>query len=306
MHSIPIRRGAIRPQDRSRHALLPALPPALLPALIRLAAIAGLALAGWIALSALHGGAEAAEGPAQRSTEPVQTEPVQTVPVRHAAAPARADEPGYATIRHFTSRPGWQAMTEDVRELGDHPMEYLRSRRQDLVDDKDKAVGHVRRLADEAGVPRLRVPDVRQARPDGEGLVPRLAGARPAAPRPAASEPREQAERPDVHVPTRHAAARKAPAAIGHTAVPRASADRTAGDCMGCRGDHGDPAHAPVAPAPDAPSGGGSAGGHPLFPVADLPHRRGPAAPPAVDASTFHRTALTDVAAPGGPSVVPD
>ncbi|WP_255277627.1 hypothetical protein [Actinomadura madurae] len=42
------------------------------------------------------------------------------------------------------------------------------------------------------------------------------------------------------------------------------------------------------------------------MPFADLLTRQYPAAPSAADAGTFHRTALSDVAAPGGPSVVPD
>ncbi|QKW33241.1 hypothetical protein HUT06_03665 [Actinomadura sp. NAK00032] len=279
MLSVPIRRGAIRPQDRPRHALVPAL--------LRLAAIAGLAIAGWIVLSALYGSADAAERPARQ-------------------APAQAGDPGYATVRHFTSRPGWDAMAEDAREVGDHPMRYVQSRRHDLFDDKDRAVRQVRRLADDAGVPRVRIPDVRPKRPVVKGLVHRVTDPRPA-PRPAADAPPRPAERPDGHAASPHAAARKAPSAAGHTAAASgAPAHRVTDDCMGCLGDQESPAHAPVTPAPDAPSGGGSTSGHPLVPVADLPHRRGPAAPPAVDASTFHRTALTDVAAPGGPSVVPD
>ena len=51
---------------------------------------------------------------------------------------------------------------------------------------------------------------------------------------------------------------------------------------------------------------GASSGGHTFAPVADLQSRRYPAAPTAVETGTFHRTALADVAAPGGPSVVPD
>ncbi|TMR26044.1 hypothetical protein [Actinomadura geliboluensis] len=278
MHSVPIQCGAIRPQGRPRHALLPAL--------LRLAAIAGLAFAGWIALSALSGAAEAAEPPARQ-------------------AAVRADDAGYATVRHVTSRPGWRAMAEDVREAGDHPMRYVGARRHDLFDDKDKVVRQVRELADEAGVPRLRVPDMRQRRPVKE-FVHRVTDRRPA-PRPAADEPVRSVAQPDGRTASPHAAARKAaPRTAGYTAAPGASSYRAADGCMGCRTDQEAPAHAPVAPAPDAPSGGGSTSGHPLIPVADLPNRRTPAAPPAVDASTFHRTALTDVAAPGGPSVVPD
>ncbi len=35
-------------------------------------------------------------------------------------------------------------MSDDVREIGDHPMRYVRSRQHDLFEDKDRAVRHVR------------------------------------------------------------------------------------------------------------------------------------------------------------------
>ncbi len=61
MHSVPIQRGAIRPQGRPRYALVSVL--------LRLAAIAGFAFAGWIALSALNDSAYAAERPPQHAAQ---------------------------------------------------------------------------------------------------------------------------------------------------------------------------------------------------------------------------------------------
>jgi hypothetical protein len=125
--------------------------------------------------------------------------------------------------------------------------------------------------------------------------------------RPAAGEAPEQ--RAD-DTGASHRASKDAVSAAPHAGVAATTATTAAapgdGGCSRCHGDHRAPAHAPAQPGQDAPQGGGSAGGHPLTPVADLPDRRYPAAPAAADAGTFRRTALTDVAAPGGPSVVPD
>jgi hypothetical protein len=241
--------------------------------LLRLAAIAGFAFAGWIALSALNDSAFAAERPPQ-----------------HAA---QAGDQGSATLRHFT---GWRTMTDDVREIGDHPMRYVRSRQRDLFDDKDRALRQVRGVADAAGLPRVRVPDVRSERPVLDGRVHRVTDAR-SFHRPAA------VERPEK----RDDQARQQVAEDPVSAVPHVAStvvgDQPAGDCSDC---HRAPAHAPVLPPVQDGPQGGSAGG-PLFPpVADLSGRRSPAAPAVVDAGGFGRTALTDVAAPGGPSVVPD
>jgi hypothetical protein len=70
VHSVPIHRGVNRPQGRPRHALLPFL--------ARLAAIAGFAFAGWVALSALtHSAfaAERAERPAAGPDTPRHNDP---------------------------------------------------------------------------------------------------------------------------------------------------------------------------------------------------------------------------------------
>ncbi|MEU5994887.1 hypothetical protein ABZ806_38420 [Spirillospora sp. NPDC047418] len=255
-----------------------------MPVLLRLAAIAGFAFAGWIALSALHDPANAADRPPQAP---------------HAA---QADDEGSATLRHFTSRPGRRMVTEDMRDMGSDPVGYVRSRQRDLFEDKDRAVRQVREAADAAGVPRVRLPDVRPERPVLGGLVEKVTGTRPDQ-RPAAGE---QPKRQDAGGASHEAS--KAPVSAAPHAGPAAKTAMApkAGDCSRCHGDRRAPAHAPAQPSQDAPQGGGSTGGHPLTPVADLPNRRHPAAPAAVDAGTFRRTALTDMAAPGSPSVVPD
>ncbi|WP_346042009.1 hypothetical protein [Actinomadura chokoriensis] len=256
-----------------------------MPVLLRLAAIVGFAVAGWIALSALHDAAFAAERP----------HAVRTVQAVQAAGE------GSATLRHFTSKPGWHMMSDDVRDMGNDPMRYVRSRRHDLFDDKDRAVRHVRKAADAAGVPRVRLPDVRPERPVLGRLVTKVTDTR-LVQRPADARP----ERQDTAGASHEASKDAASTAVSPKAAAKTSAAPAAGDCSRCRGDHRAPAQAPVQPGQDAPQGGGSTGGHPLMPVADLPNRRHPAAPAAVDAGTFRRTALTDVAAPGSPSVVPD
>jgi hypothetical protein len=274
----PIRRGANRPQGRPRRALVPVL--------LRLLAVAGFAFAGWVALSALADSAFAAERPPQA---------------------VQAGDRGPATLRHLTSRPARRTMADDVREIGGDPMRYVRSRQHDLFGDKDRAVSRVRELADAAGVPHVRVPhvrvpDVRSERPILRGLVQRVTEA-PSEGRPAAAEP---AEAPDGKTSAAHDRDDAVPAPRPAAGAAKAAAERKPAGCARCAGDHRAPAHAPVLPPVQDGPHGGSAGGHPFPPVGDLPGGRAAAAPPAVDAGTFQRTALTDVAAPGGPSVVPD
>ncbi|MFA1546740.1 hypothetical protein [Actinomadura chokoriensis] len=276
-----------------------------MPVLLRIAAIAGFAFAGWFALSALSDSAYAAEQPSH-------------------AAPAE----GPGALRHLTSAPGLRTVTEGVREVGDDPVRYVRSRQHDLLADKqlptgkhllagkhlltdrgllageDRVIGQVRELAGDTGVPHVRIPDLGPERPVIGDLVHPVNDARPGQETAAPERLEEQHEAGA----TGKAESKDKASGARHTAVaPVSVADQKAGDCTRCGGDDRAPAHGPVPPGQDAPKGGGgSAGGHQIVPVADLPSRRSPAAPTAVDASTFRRTALTDVAAPGGPSVVPD
>ncbi len=112
----------------------------------------------------------------------------------------------------------------------------------------------------------------------------------------------ERSEKQDEQV--RQQVAKEPVSAVSHVAaVSTAVKDLPADDCSGC---HRAPGHSPVLPPVQDGPQGGSTGGHLFPPVADLASRRSPAAPAVVDAGTFRRTALTDVAAPGGPSVVPD
>lgn len=204
------------------------------------------------------------------------------------------------------------AVPGGVREIGEHPVTYLRARQQDVLDGKDQAVRQVRDMADEAGVPHVPVSDLLQTRPVIGGLVDRMTdeqpllqdGATPGAPQGPMAQRGVDQERAEA-APVAEARARTATAPVAVSAG--GPAHRSAEPCKGCRGDHRTPSPGPALPSgQDAPRGGGSAGGHPFAPVADLLNRQYPAAPSAADPGTFRRTALRDLAAPGGPSVVPD
>ncbi|TDD68395.1 hypothetical protein E1293_37020 [Actinomadura darangshiensis] len=295
MEPEPIQREANRPQGRQRHALVPVL--------VRFLAVAGFAIAGWIALSALSESAYAAE----QAPWPAPRQDVQ-----------HQDEPGLrgpAALRHLSFDHAWQtgdpadALSRGTRELGDHPVHYLRSRQQDVLDGKDQAVRHVRKLADDAGVPHVRLADVRPNRPLIGGLVHRVTDSHSVLLPDAHERPQAQDEAGTGHARQKAASA----AAPGHrtAGAPATAAHGTAGKhadaCPGCHGDRRAPAPGPVLPSgQDGPRTSGSGSGHPFTAAADLLSGRYPAAPPAVDRRTILRTALTDVAAPVGPSVVPD
>lgn len=174
MRSLPIQRGAIRPQDRCRYAIVPVL--------ARVAAVAGFAFAGWIALSALTETAFADE-PAPRPQQAVHD----------AVFGEGAMEPDdLSTFRHLSPGHGRDAadpaesLSGDLREAGDDPVEYLGSRKRDVLDDKDRAVQRIEELTAAAGVPRLPAPEVRPDRPVIGGLVQQVTGPEHAAPEHAA------------------------------------------------------------------------------------------------------------------------
>ncbi|MEU8117776.1 hypothetical protein AB0C21_03605 [Spirillospora sp. NPDC049024] len=306
MHSVPIHRGVNRPQGRPRHALLPFL--------ARLAAIAGFAFAGWIALSALTHSAFAAER-AEQTDRPA----VGPDAPGHGAPGHGAPDVTPGRVRNVESPIGAVsgAVSGGVGEIGGHPVRYLRARQQDVLDGKDRAVRHVVNVVDEAGVPQ--VGGLLQGQPVLAGIVPPgterqplLHGGLPpdaqqapeAQPGPEAAQPdAEQARDKAAHAAKAHA--RYAPVPL--TATAGVPAQERADLCPGCGGDHRTPSPDPALPSgPDGSRGGGSAGGHPFAPVADLLNNRYPAAPSAADTGTFRRTALSDVAAPGGPAIVPD
>lgn len=324
MEPAPIQCGAIRPWGRPRRALGTVL--------VRLAAIAGLAFAGWIVLSALHGAASAAE----HRPDAGQERGIGDDPLAYLRAPAlrtsaqddtsardeprdAADHPGRSLGGRVAD--GVSAVPERVREIGDHPVEYLRAQRNDALDVTDRTVRtvgeNVRELAVAAGVPQVGIPDVRHA-PIVNGIAAGVANPHPVLDGrllPTAHEPANGGDTAaDAADDAAHEHAKRAPSggtaarAVHGAATGSPSGHAPRRDADGCpRHRHcGGGRQAPVpAPGPDDP-GSAPAGGHQLTPVADLRSARHPAAPPAVDPSTFHRTALTDVSAPGGPSVVPD
>ncbi|GGQ24216.1 hypothetical protein BKA00_006137 [Actinomadura coerulea] len=220
--------------------------------------------------------------------------------------------PGAGSGPGLGSGPLSGAVAGGVREIGENPVTYLRARQQDVLDGKDEAVRQLRDVADEAGVPPVRVSDLLQTRPVIGDLVHRVTDQQPmpqddAAPgaQPGPKERRGVGQERVEAAPAAEAHARSAPVPVAVSAG--GPAHRSAEPCTGCRGDHRAPSPDPALPSgQDAPRGGGSAGGHPFAPVADLLNRQYPAAPSAADPGTFRRTALRDLAAPGGPSVVPD
>ncbi|TYK50965.1 hypothetical protein FXF68_10945 [Actinomadura decatromicini] len=207
-------------------------------------------------------------------------------------------------------------MPRNVQEIGEHPVAYLLAWGRGAFDAKDRAVRHLRRLVAAAGLPELGNLDVRHA-PIVSGLAARITNPRPVLDERLLPPVHERANGGDgtteadavTHEHAKRARAGDTAARAAHAAAtgarPGTRPDRRAGGCARHH-DCGGGGHAPVpAPGPEDP-GNAPAGGHQLIPVADLRSARRPAAPPAADQSTFHRTALTDVSAPGGPSVVPD
>lgn len=328
MRRQPIRHGASSPDVRRR---------ALGTALVRVAVIAGFAFAGWIALSsfnqsayaARNGGAEtgtAGSGTAGGSTAAGETERADRWnPVSDAAGGASGLD-GLSTLRHFrfaggrptAGTPG--AVTGDVREAGRRPVAYLGERGRDAAADGGHVVRKVggtvdrtvAKTAGAAGVAHLRLPDVPSDDHGVGRLVPGVAAPHSAAhgaPRPGT----DASSRPDgaAHAKEHGAARARIAAAVkkaGHASAEAPSgAHRSGGHCRACGDGHRLPG------APGAPSGqdgnprsGAPSGGHPFGPFADLGSAQRPQAPRALDTGAFHRTALTDEAAPGRPSVVPD
>ncbi|TDB83349.1 hypothetical protein E1264_28745 [Actinomadura sp. KC216] len=271
-----------------------------------------------MALSALGGPASAAEPDAPHNStatasadrpgswdalssrvQKIGDRPLKDLGPRPGETPAGSWESGDRPDRVLRT---WQDDVGDlggnVREIEDDPVRYLQKRRHEVFDRKDRAVHELQELTDAAGVPRVRLSDVRRApivRDLADGVV-------------------KQNPVPDVEW-AEHGHANAAPGHVaterpgsGTTFVPDAPADeaatgRDAGDCAGCRGGE---RRGPLLPADQDEPWNGSSGGHQLAPVAELRSVRSPAVPPGVEPGGFHRTALTDVSAPGGPSVVPD
>ncbi|MFI0366468.1 hypothetical protein ACH35V_01230 [Actinomadura sp. 1N219] len=282
-----------------------------------------------MALSALGGPASAAQ-PSAASASTASGEGAATADHRDSwdGLSSRVQEIGDRPLKGLGSRPGevpdgaWESgdrpdrilrtwrdddfadLRGPVQEIEDDPVRYLQKRRHEVFDRKDRAVRKVRDLTDAAGVPRVRIPDVRRA-PIVRDLAGGVAKSTPVLD--GALKPQD-AERPE-HGRAKAAsgeAASARPGGHGAAGVPDTSADETgdrdAGHCAGCQGER----HAPLPPVEQDEPWSGSSSGHQLAPVAELRNGRSPAVPPGVEPSTFHRTALTDVSAPGGPSVVPD
>ncbi|XRQ10213.1 hypothetical protein ACN3XK_04715 [Actinomadura welshii] len=280
---------------------------------MRLVAVTGFALAGWLALTALTESASAAAAPAHPDDTVRNAAPAFHGTAGHDIAPGKAaDRPalGAGTWRREVSE-----VPERIREIGDDPVRYLQTRRHEVLDRKERAlqqVGHsavekVEHLADTAGVPRVRIGDVPQETPIVGKIVHGIADVPPVLQD--EERPAEAHDRPAEDSGTQLSEDERRDAAASHGARQSHAAGVPAGDaaqddCAECRGDRHQPGPA-LPSAQDNPRGAGS-GGPTFAPVADLVSGRYPAAPPAAGLGTFRRTALTDVAAPGGPAVVPD
>ena len=325
MHSAAIRSGAHRPGDRSRHALLLALARAI--------AVAGLAVAGWVALAALTDSASADTSPAHpegavRATAPVpgdRTLPGPPDTAELSAAVSRVTNDARDIGLSGTGlrdaglriRPAgeWRLdvteFAEPVQRIGDDPVRYLQTRRHELLDGKDRTVRDVRDLADAAGVPSPRIGDLPEDVPLVHGLVHPIPEVRLAPAQ--AQPPAETSERQSSETGDAEADENAGASAVTAAPAPGCGEDRPACSttaklpkrCTDCFDDPNDPA--PALPSgQDEPRTVNSGGGHSFTPVADLQNARYPAAPPAVASGVFHRTALADVSAPRRPSVVPD
>ncbi|MBE1531760.1 hypothetical protein [Actinomadura algeriensis] len=291
----------------------------------RLLAIAGLALAGWIALATLNAAAMADDGTSRSGA-----------PHDHAdsSGPSGAsarNESSLATLRHLKMQWNWsprktaEVVTGDVREVGERPVGYLRERGRDVARDKDTAVRTLRELGDATGVRGARDRGGDPGRPILTKLVRGVTDTSPVplpkgvAPVTAAPDDTVQGdtapEGPDgtdgpakpaksdtgVHVGD----GKIVPAQFAGAVDPDDLPDRDT--CAKCRGGHGPLDTPPALPGgQDHPRGGSSSGGLPFGPLADLATAVDPAAPLGMDLRAFRRTSLTDIAAPGRPAVVPD
>ncbi|RKS79836.1 hypothetical protein BZB76_1315 [Actinomadura pelletieri DSM 43383] len=312
MEPAPIRAGAIRPDGRPPRAPAPGPARFVVRLVVRLAALAGLAFAGWVAFSALHGTANAAQHDAP--DQDAATAATAVTRQVGAAGPLSAAE--RVADRAIGDRPV-QRLSDQVEQIGDEPLRYLRERQRDVLDGKDQVVRGLEELTDAAGVPLVRLPDVRRTPVVGvvSGVVRDDVAPAPSVAAEAPTRQHERSTQGSGKAASDDVAGARADLGAALSGTFAGDAGRTnPGDCAGCRGDRhedqpgdqpGDQ-HGPALPKGQNERGGGSGGGHQLSPIADLTSGRYPTVPAALDPNTFHRTALTDVSAPGGPSVVPD
>ncbi|GGV17601.1 hypothetical protein GCM10010182_43580 [Actinomadura cremea] len=302
----------------------------------RLLAVAGFALAGWIALAALNDAAMADDGTSRSGAprdlagtprdvvgRPFAPSGPSAPAGRSESGPAVRNEPGLATLRHFGLQRDWsprataEVVTGDVRDVRERPVDYLRERGRDVASDKDAAVSAVRGLGDAAGVPHMRVRDTDPDRPILGTLVGKVSDTAPLPlPQPAGDAPAAQqdgaasGETGPSEKPTH---TEKAVFVGDGKAVPAQFAGAVDADdlpdpagCATCRGGQGPLDAPPALPGQDNPRNGSASGGHPFTHFADLATAVDPAALPGMDLRAFRRTSLTDIAAPGRPAVVPD
>ncbi|OLT26288.1 hypothetical protein BJF79_43725 [Actinomadura sp. CNU-125] len=327
MDATPIECEARGLRDRHVHVLR---------SLARLLAVAGFALAGWIALASLNGAAMADDG-TSRSGAPhdlVGSAAADRSRPSAPSGPSTRNESSLATLRHLKVRWNWsprettEVVTGDVRDVRERPAGYLRERGRDIVRDGDTAVRALRELGDATGVQNVRE---RGDEPGRQFLGKLVGGVRDASPVPVKVPvpvrlPKGDAPDGTVQDGTasgsgsggqggsktpQHAAkgvhvgdGKVVPAQFAGSVSPDDLPDPDT--CTTCRGGHDPLDTPPLLPGQDSPRSGSSVGGHPFGPLTDLATAADPAAPLGMDLRAFRRTSLTDIAAPGRPAVVPD
>lgn len=187
MESAPIHRGANSPQGRPRHAVVLVL--------VRVIAITGFAVAGWLAMAALTDSASAAQ-PGPRVAVPGDGTVREAAPALQGLAPAQAGvRPVLGAVparvrengdRRLRALGAWQreisGVPDRLRDIEHDPVRFLQERRHEVFDGKDQAVQQVRGLADAAGVPRVEIAGVRPTAPLGGELVQGITDVRPGLP----------------------------------------------------------------------------------------------------------------------------
>ncbi|MWA07129.1 hypothetical protein F8568_043695 [Actinomadura sp. LD22] len=321
MRRQPIRHGASSPEVRRR---------ALGTALARVAVIAGFAFAGWIALSSLNQSAYAAQKGGDTKTASTGTAGggAQRDARWNSVRDTASDSAGLdrlATLRHFrleggrptAGTPG--AVAGDVRAAGARPVAYLDGRYRDAAADGGHVVREVGGTVDRtvtgaagaAGVPHLGLPGVSTDGGVG-GFVHGVAGPPTAAHgAPGATADASPHDDGAGHAKAHDTAGARPAAAHAQARYATGKAPSGAHRSGGHRRTCGDAHRVPCAPGMPSQQDGDSrsgapSGGHPFGPFADLGAAQHPGAARALDSGAFHRTALTDKAAPGRPSVVPD
>ncbi|MEW2357918.1 hypothetical protein [Spirillospora sp. NPDC029432] len=305
---------------RGRAGTAPGRTPraARVPGLLRVAAVAGLAFAGWFVLAALAGSASADTGEARPAADGTGTAGMT------GTAVSRAGELASAALRTVPAKP---REARPAREAGTHGKQEAREAHKGR---EARGAGESRRAltpmtahgdrllrAPSAAVGRLvaGVPELRELRPAASGLVGRagLADRHPVrdllSPLAGRLVPEALLDGPGDRPHDVRDSVRKAPSP-GAEAAPAEDARTATGATGGCRdcGSADAPAAPRHAPATGEDDGGTglpqNGGGH--TPPAGLVSSSTLAAPPAVAVRALPAAVAGHDASPADPAFVPD